>query len=132
MRKSIVSASALALVLGIPAIPASAWAQPAGGSGACPPGSWFCAQDQSEQPAPAGKPLQPLPDPSDDSAPAPGTVPPKPPKYDPGDAPPVVVYQPPPPVVVVRPDVPPIRKPRVRASPAAQMRSPILWKPNME
>jgi opacity protein-like surface antigen len=103
MRKSIVSAAAVTLVLGIPA---SAWAQPSGGSGACPPGSWFCAQDQSEQASPAGKPLQPLPDPSEESAPAP--VPPKPPKYDPGDAPPVVVYQPPPPVVVVqRPDVPP-------------------------
>jgi opacity protein-like surface antigen len=104
MRKSIVSAAAVALALGVPA---SAWAQTSGGSGgsgACPPGSWFCAQDQSEQASPAGKPLQPLPDPSDDGAP----VPPKPPKYDPGDAPPVVVYQPPPPVVVVQhADVPP-------------------------
>ena len=35
--------------------------------GACPPGSWFCAQDSQQQAAPAGQarqpPLQPLPDP---------------------------------------------------------------------
>jgi opacity protein-like surface antigen len=103
MRKSIVSAAALALLLGLPA---TAMADGAA-AGGCPPGSWFCAQDSQQQPSPAGKPLQPLPDPSDDSAPAPSatpTTPPKPPKYDPGtgDAPPVVVYQPPPPVVVVQ------------------------------
>ncbi|MNF96614.1 hypothetical protein D3C84_794090 [compost metagenome] len=33
---------------------------------------------------------------------------------------------------VVRPEVPPIRKPRARLSPAAQARSPIRWKPNIE
>ena len=33
---------------------------------------------------------------------------------------------------VVRPDVPPIRKPRERMSPAAQAKSPTRWKPNME
>jgi hypothetical protein len=106
MRKSIVSAAAMALILGVPvSAMAQGGAQGSGGSGACPPGSWFCAQDSSEQPAPAGKPLQPLPaDSSDDGAPAPTPVPPKPPKYDPGtgDAPPVVVYQPPPPVVIVQ------------------------------
>ena len=107
MRKSIVSAAALALVVGLP-VPAGA--QTGAGAGACPPGSWFCAQDSHEQAAPAGqpvKPLQPLPDPEDDTAPAPPVR--KPPKYEPGTegAPPVVVYQPPPPVVVVRPDTPP-------------------------
>jgi|CZKU01.1.fsa_nt_gi opacity protein-like surface antigen len=107
MRKSIVSAAALALVA---ALPVPAFAQGgAAGAGACPPGSWFCAQDSQEQAAPAGqpvKPLQPLPDPEDASAPAPPLH--KPPKYEPGTEgpPPVVVYQPPPPVVVVRPDAP--------------------------
>ena len=33
---------------------------------------------------------------------------------------------------VVRPEVPPIRKPRARMSPAAQARSPMRWKPNIE
>ncbi len=33
---------------------------------------------------------------------------------------------------VVRPEVPPRRKPRARISPAAQIRSPIRWKPNIE
>ena len=32
----------------------------------------------------------------------------------------------------VRPEVPPIRKPRARMSPAAQARSPVRWKPNIE
>jgi opacity protein-like surface antigen len=108
MRKSIVSTAALALVV---ALPGSAAAQGSAGTGVCPPGSWFCAQDSQEQAAPAGKPvkpsLDPLPDPEDDSAPAPPVR--KPPRYEPGTegAPPVVVYQPPPPVVVVRPAEPP-------------------------
>jgi hypothetical protein len=110
MRKSIVSAAALALVLALP-VPALAQTAGAGADGGCPPGSWFCAQDSQQQAAPAGqpvKPLQPLPDPEDDSASPPAPVR-KPPKYEPGaeGAPPVVVYQPPPPVVVVRPDEPP-------------------------
>jgi opacity protein-like surface antigen len=102
MFKSIVSAASLAIGI---ALPATAAAQGAASGGACPPGSWFCAQDSQQQPTPKGqavKPLQPLPDPEDDA------TPPPPPPYDPGAAPPpVVVYQPPPPVTVIRPDGPP-------------------------
>jgi hypothetical protein len=36
------------------------------------------------------------------------------------------------PLSVVRPAVPPIRNPRARLSPAAQARSPMRWKPNIE
>ena len=36
------------------------------------------------------------------------------------------------PASVVRPAMPPIRKPLQRESAAAQMRSPIRWKPNIE
>ena len=114
MAKLVVSSSALALVLAIPAI-ASAQTAPApgqGGAGACPPGSWFCASAPTDQPAPAGQPiqggLQPLPDPD-------GPPPPQPRArripgvtYAPAPSqPPVVVYQPPPPVMVVRPETPP-------------------------
>jgi opacity protein-like surface antigen len=106
MFKSIVSSATLALGI---ALPATAAAQGAASGGACPPGSWFCAQDSQQQATPQGqtvKPLQPLPDPADDTAP----TPPPPPRYtgDTGGAPPpVVVYQPPPPVMVVRPETPP-------------------------
>jgi hypothetical protein len=107
MMKQIVSSASLALCI---ALPATAMAQGGSDAGSCPPGSWFCAPDGQQQPAPAGKPvggLQPLPDP--DSAPATpprsGTI-----TYEPAPgaaAPPVVVYQPPPPVVVVRPPAEP-------------------------
>jgi opacity protein-like surface antigen len=107
MFKSIVSSAALAIGV---ALPATAAAQGATGGGACPPGSWFCAQDSQQQPTPKGqavRPLQPLPDPEDDATAAPSTPPPPPP-YDPGAAPPpVVVYQPPPPVMITRPETPP-------------------------
>jgi opacity protein-like surface antigen len=107
MLKSIVSSASLALGI---AISATAAAQGGAGAGSCPPGSWFCAQDSQQQPAPAGRPLQPLPDPEDTTAPPP--PPPGPPPrvvYQAGadGAPPVVVYQPPPPVVVVRPEAEP-------------------------
>jgi hypothetical protein len=110
MAKFVVSSSALALVLAVPAV---AWAQsaPAQGSGTCPPGSWFCGDAPQGQPVPAGQPvqpqLQPLPDPD---------APPPPPRvrrlpgvtYAPApQQPPVVVYQPPPPVMIVRPETPP-------------------------
>ena len=36
------------------------------------------------------------------------------------------------PFSVVRPEVPPSRKPRACMSPAAQARSPMRWKPNIE
>ena len=36
------------------------------------------------------------------------------------------------PLRVVRPAVPPRRKPRTRMSPAAQIWSPLRWKPNIE
>jgi hypothetical protein len=101
MLKSIVSSASLAFAIALPVTAAAQGDSNAGGS--CPPGSWFCAQDSQQQPAPKGqavKPLQPLPDPDDDAAPAkpgPNTPPP----------PPVVVYQPPPAVVVTRPEAPP-------------------------
>jgi hypothetical protein len=98
MLKSIVSSASLALGV---AISATASAQGGAGAASCPPGSWFCAQDSQQQATPAGRPLQPLPDPE--------AAPPSPPPrvvYQAGaeGAPPVVVYQPPPPVVVVRPE----------------------------
>src|SRR5882672_5134787 len=89
MLKSILSSTALALVLAMPGT-ANAQAASGGASGSsCPPGSWFCAEAPQQQAAPAGKPvrLEPLPDP--DEAPAPSRTTPPPP--------PVVVYQPPPP-----------------------------------
>src|SRR6185437_15173358 len=104
MMKQIVSSASLALCI---ALPASAMAQGGSDAGNCPPGSWFCAPDGQQQPAPAGKPvggLQPLPDPDAPAATPPrsGTI-----TYEPAPgaaaAPPIVVYQPPPPVVVVRP-----------------------------
>jgi hypothetical protein len=111
MAKFVLSSSALALVLAVPAI-ASAQSVPAQGSGTCPPGSWFCGPSQ-EPASPAGQPvpgqLQALPDP--DAPP-----PPPPPRvrrlpgvtYAPApQQPPVVVYQPPPPIMIVRPETPP-------------------------
>jgi len=115
--KFVASSSALALVLAIPAV-ASAQSAPGapaqGGSGSCPPGSWFCAPPPQEQAAPAGKPvesgqgLQPLPDPSEPAPPPPAAHRAPSVTYEPAPAPPpVVVYQPPPPVMVVRPETPP-------------------------
>ena len=104
MAKLLLSSSALALVLAIPAV-ASAQSAPAQGNGTCPPGSWFCSDAPDTQPTPAGQPVQPqlqaLPDPD--------APPPPPPRvrrlpgvtYAPApQQPPVVVYQPPPPVMV--------------------------------
>jgi opacity protein-like surface antigen len=110
MIKAIVSSASLALGL---ALTGTAAAQGAAGPSACPPGSWFCAQDSQQQPSPAGepvKPLQQLPDPDEPPPP-----PPRRPRTTityqaaPGaeGAPPVVVYQPPPPVVIVRAPPPP-------------------------
>ncbi|HEY8091071.1 MAG TPA: outer membrane beta-barrel protein [Polyangiaceae bacterium] len=104
MTKFVLSSSALAIVLAVPAV-ALAQSAPNGGGSSCPPGSWFCATPPQEQATPAG-PLQPLPEPEAQPArpsggvtyaPAPQAAPP----------PPVVVYQPPPPVMVVRPESPP-------------------------
>jgi hypothetical protein len=114
MTKTILSATALAIVS---AIPAAASAQSAPDASSCPPGSWFCAQPPQEEATPAGKPvpggLQPLPDPdaADEPPPPPRhhRRPPAPP------APPVVVYQePPPPPVAYGPAEPP---PPVEAAP---------------
>jgi opacity protein-like surface antigen len=101
MLKSIVSSASLAFAI---ALPATAAAQGDASGGSCPPWSWFCAQDSQQQAAPKGKPLQPLPDPDDDSAPPARSATPGPNTPPP---PPVVVYQPPPAVVVTRPDAPP-------------------------
>ncbi len=122
MIKPIVSSAVLALGL---ALSGTAAAQ-GDGAGACPPGSWFCAQDAQQQPAPAGQPvkpqLDPLPDPDEPPPPPPpparrprGTIIYRAPAGADG-VPPVVVYQPPPPppVVVVRPspeDAPPYPPP---------------------
>src|ERR1700722_12617065 len=104
--KFVVLSSAVVLVLAMPAV-AAAQSAPAAPS-SCPPGSWFCPPAPDAQPLPAGKPvqgLQPLPDPEDDSAPAPR---PRQPSvtYEPAP-PPVVVYQPPAPVMIERPEGPP-------------------------
>ncbi len=112
MTKLLLSSSALALVLAVPAL-ASAQAAP---NGSCPPGSWFCAAPSEAPPPPAVQPVQPglqqLPDPDDQPAPPPPprrrpTVTYQPaPNYPPGQ-PPVVVYQPPPPTMLNRPESPP-------------------------
>jgi hypothetical protein len=103
MTKFVLSSSALALVL---AVPAAATAQTApAASSSCPPGSWFCSAPPQEQAQPAGEPLQTLPDP--DEAPAPPPPVRRSPSVTYTPAPPVVVYQPPPPVMVVRPETPP-------------------------
>ena len=102
MTKLVLSSTALALVMGVPAV-AAAQSAPSSGS-SCPPGSWFCAppSDPPAPPAGATRELQALPDP-DEEQPAPPPPPPRH-KYAP---PPVVVYQPPPPVEVTRPEVSP-------------------------
>jgi opacity protein-like surface antigen len=116
--KLAVFSSAMALVLGIPAVAAAQTAQQAApaaapaASSACPPGSWFCAPPPESQAAPAGKTvngLQPLPE-AGDEAPAAAPAPARKPAvtYAPAPAtpPPVVVYQPPPPVVIERTESP--------------------------
>jgi hypothetical protein len=106
MTKLVLSSSALALVLAIPAV-ASAQSAPAGSS-SCPPGSWFCQAPPGQTPAPAGQALQPLPDPDEEQPTAPPPPPPRPRRYAPPPSqPPVVVYQPPPSVMVQRPESPP-------------------------
>jgi opacity protein-like surface antigen len=106
MMKSILSSAVLTFVI---ALPATAGAQGAASGGACPPGSWFCAQAPQQQASPAGQPvqsLQPLPDP--DAAPShPTAVAASPDAGSTGSAaaPPTVVYQPPP--ALARPDYPP-------------------------
>src|SRR5580658_2354623 len=89
MTKSLLSPTALVLVL---AMPATAAAQSAPGSSpsSCPPGSWFCAEAPQQQATPAGQPLEPLPD-----ADEPPPPPPPPP------------HRPPPPRVRPRPPGPP-------------------------
>lgn len=110
--KLVVTSSAIALVLAIPAA-AAAQAAPVAAN-PCPPGSWFCAPPEvapAPQPA-AGRSvqgLQPLPDPEEEEAPPPAARQPRV-TYAPAPSsspPPVVVYQPPAPVMVVRPESPP-------------------------
>jgi hypothetical protein len=108
MTKYVLSSSALALVLAAPAI-ASAQSAPSGTG--CPPGSWFCSQD--EAPAAPSHELETLPDPDQPAPPPPVRrrpsvtyAPPPPPPYGP-PPPPAVVYQPPPPTMLVRPEAPP-------------------------
>jgi hypothetical protein len=107
MAKLMISSSALALVLALPAV-ASAQSAPAAGDGSCPPGSWFCASAPQDQPVPAGQAVQvqPLPDPDAPPPPRVRRVPGVTYAPPPGQ-PPVVVYQPPPPVMAVRPEMPP-------------------------
>jgi Outer membrane protein beta-barrel domain len=76
VKRLLLSSCVVAFTLAVPAI-ASAQAAPA--VGACPPGSWFCAE----------APQAPVQGPTVQIQQAPNT-----------GAPPVVVYQPPPPVVV--------------------------------
>src|SRR5580704_463565 len=106
MVKSIVSSAALALAM---ALPATAGAQSAA-NGACPPGSWFCAEAPQQQATPAGQPvepLQPLPPPGDSPRPPARAAGPDDAPAGAAAAPPIVVYQPPPPRVMVRPPPPP-------------------------
>ena len=102
--RHLLSFSAFALALAVPAV-AAAQQEPPADNNNCPPGSWFCADTNTPPAAPPNQPvqqapLQPLPS---DSQPA------RPPvvQYQPAPPPPVVVYQPPPPVMVVRPEAPP-------------------------
>jgi hypothetical protein len=123
MSKLLLSSSAVAFVLAVPAL-ASAQAAP---NGSCPPGSWFCATPSQDAPPPAvaqpSQPqLQPLPDPDEQPAPPP------PPRrrptvtYQPAPQPPVVVYQPPPPTMLVRPESP---QPYEYAPPPPPRRNPL-------
>jgi hypothetical protein len=97
MTKLVLSSTALALVIGVPAV-AAAQSAPSGNS-SCPPGSWFCAPT----PEPEASPTAPsASDDADEVAPAPPPPPRR--KYAP---PPVVVYQPPPPAMVIRPEMAP-------------------------
>ncbi len=110
--KLVVTSSAVAVLLAIPAV-AAAQSAPSN----CPPGSWFCtppAEEPSTPPAAGNRSaqgLQPLPDPAEEEPAPPPARAPRQPRvtYDPGPAtqPPVVVYQPPPPVMVERPETPP-------------------------
>src|SRR5215469_5794486 len=105
--RHLLSFSAFALALAVPAVAAAQQepqAPPADNPN-CPPGSWFCADTQTQPAAPANQPvqqapLQPLPG-EGQTAPRPPVV-----QYQPAPPPPVVVYQPPPPVMVVRPEAP--------------------------
>ncbi|MCL2449876.1 MAG: porin family protein [Polyangiaceae bacterium] len=101
MTKTLLSATALAIVF---AIPSEAGAQSAPDGASCPPGSWFCSQPpQAEGPVQG---LQPLPDPN-----APDVAPPPPPRRHrrppPPPPPPIVVYQAPPPPFEIPPPPPP-------------------------
>lgn len=118
MTKSLLSPTALVLVLAVPAT-AAAQSAPAGSStSSCPPGSWFCAEAPQQQATPAGQPLAPLPDadePPPPPPPPPSLRPPPPrarprppgPPGPPPPPPPVVVYQPPAPAEMWRPEMPP-------------------------
>ena len=102
MMKYVVSSSALALVLAMPAIAA---AQSAPSGAGCPPGSWFCSGAQDAPPPP---PNQSPSGAARSRRAAPSSAALRPGAARPGYAqPPVVVYQPPPPVMVVRPESPP-------------------------
>lgn len=96
------------LAVGV-AFATTASAQQSGGSN-CPPGSWFCESSPSAPAAgasgAANGQLQALPPPDAKPATAPAGAPanaaPAPASSAPGQAPPVVIYQPGPPVVVVK------------------------------
>jgi hypothetical protein len=114
MTKFVLSSTALAVVLAVPAV-AAAQTAPSNGGGSCPPGSWFCTEPPQPQAAPAGQQgLKPLPeaaaddDDDDDVAKAPASPHDSGVTYQPAPttSPPVVVYQPPPPTMVVRPEAP--------------------------
>jgi opacity protein-like surface antigen len=106
MTKPLLSSTALAVLLAVPAT-AAAQSAPSSNAGAssCPPGSWFCAEAPQQQASPADQPmpLQPLPDSDDAHSSSPGVT------YEPApkSPPPVVVYQPPPETAVARPETPP-------------------------
>jgi hypothetical protein len=97
MTKSLLSLAAFTLALAVPEIALAQ--QPS--SANCPPGSWFCADTQTQPAAPAGQPVQPTNPGQPSEAQHPSVV-----YQSPPPPPPVVVYQPPPPVVV-HPEAPP-------------------------
>ena len=105
--RHIVSLSAVAVGLAVPAV-ASAQSVPAGpAQQPCPPGSWFCADAPQQPAAPPGQPVPGQPGPPLQQLPPQGQQAPPPVVYQPAPPPPVVVYQPPPPVVYAHPEAPP-------------------------
>jgi hypothetical protein len=56
VRRSVLTAAAVALASAVTAIPSVASAQT---NPNCPPGSWFCADTDAKPAAPAGQPVAP-------------------------------------------------------------------------